>query len=239
MPQGSYVTDDTLGKVDDEVRSDETVQYIAKGNSLDAKYQGSTTSYNNTKGWPRMVATDQRVFYKVPKVFNTKVESVEYSNLSAADLGSSGLSGTEIKLRTVRGKTYTFKADEPGDAELEEMVEFIREQISNQSGPETQSASSDTTSPSSTTASQSTTSSSDRADLHKTESCVECGESVSEGIERCPNCGYNPDAHNKWRAIHSVLAGVSFITIIGIPLAVWFYLKAKGHRKKVKAGVTG
>ena len=31
MPQGNYVTDETIGKVENEVWNDESVQYIAKG----------------------------------------------------------------------------------------------------------------------------------------------------------------------------------------------------------------
>jgi hypothetical protein len=227
MPQGSYVTDETIGKVDDEVRSDETVQYIAKGNSLDAKYQGSTTSYNNTKGWPRAVATDQRVFFKVPKVLNTKVESVRYNELSAADIGSSGLSGTEMKLRTIQGKTFVFKADEPGEAELKEMIEFIRGQITGQPEPE-----SNTSSTTNTTTSATTSSSSERADLHKTESCIECNEGVSEGVTRCPHCGYNPSDHKKWVYIHGLLC----CTVILFPIS---FFKARAHGKKARKGVTG
>lgn len=126
MAKGSYVSDKRIGKVVDEVWADETVEFIAKGNNVKAKYQGSTTSFDHTKGWPRLVATNQRVFIKVPKLLKTKVESVDYDDLSAADLGSSGLTGTQLKLRTIQGKTYIFRADEPGDAELEQMVDFIR-----------------------------------------------------------------------------------------------------------------
>ena len=230
MSEGSYVTEERIGKIDDELRDNETVQYIAKGNSLDAKYQGSTTNYNNTKGWPRLVATDKRVFFKVPKVLNTKVESVEYNELSGADLGSSGLSGTEIKLRTIQGKTFVFKADEPGDVELEELVDFIREQITDQPEAESQTTS---------TTSTNTGSSSDRAELHKTESCVECGESVSEGISRCPNCGFNPGEHKKRFYIHALLAGISGATLVGLVIVPFFVWKSRKHRKKYKQGVTG
>lgn len=222
MSQGSYVTQERIGKIDDELWDDETVQYIARGNSVKAKFQGSTTSFDNTKGWPRLVATDQRVFFKVPKVFNTKVESVDYNDLSAADLGSSGMSGTQIKLRTIRGKTYVFKADEPGDVELEEMVDFIREQITDQPEPKSDTSSTTTT----------TSSATDQADLHKTESCIECGEGVSEGVSRCPHCGYNPGDHKKWMYIHVLLSA----TIILFPIS---FFKARAHGKKARKGVTG
>ncbi|WP_436900244.1 PH domain-containing protein [Halovenus halobia] len=217
MPQGNYVTDDTLGKVESEVWSDETVNYIAKGSgNVKAKFQGSTSKLSSTKGWPRMVATDQRVFIKIPQITGSKVEEVQYEDLSAADIGSSGLTGTQIKLRTIRGKTYTFKADEPGDAELEEMVDYIREQISNHQ-PAEQATSSG---------------SANRADLHKTESCVECGEGVSEGVSRCPHCGFNPSDHKKWRWIHVALC----MTVVLIPISL---PKARAHAKKAKGGVTG
>jgi hypothetical protein len=168
-------------------------------------------------------------------VFNTKVESVEYSDLSAADRGSSGLSGTEIKLRTVQGKTFVFKADEPGEAELEEMVEFIRGQITNQSSPEPDSPS--TTSPSSSATR--TTSTDDRAELHKTESCVECGESVNEGVSRCPNCGYDPSNIKSKQRKNSLIGGILCATIIGIPLGILYIRRARKQAKKAKRGVTG
>lgn len=227
MAQGNYVTDKRIGKVDSEIWDEETVQFIAKGNDVKAKYQGSTTNFDNTKGWPRLVATDQRVFIKVPKLLNTKVESIGYDDLSAADLGGSGITGTEIKLRTIQGKTYTFRADEPDDTEIEEMVEFIRSRITGEQQTEP--------SPSSTASSTSP----DRAELHKTESCVECGESVSDGVNRCPHCSYDPEAHRKWWWIHTLLIGLLWATIIGIPFSIIPFLKSRKHSKKYKQGVSG
>ncbi|MFT4883554.1 MAG: ribosomal protein L37E [Natronomonas sp.] len=79
-------------------------------------------------------------------------------------------------------------------------------------------------------------SSSDRADLHKTESCIRCGESVSEDATRCSNCGYDAADHEKRALIHLVLGTVSFPTIIGPVVFGW---KAGGHWKKHKRGITG
>ncbi|KOX94867.1 hypothetical protein AMS69_03125 [Haloarcula rubripromontorii] len=221
MPEGNYVTNKTVSKVEDELRADEEVQYLARGNKVEQSYRGSTEKLGYLRGRPWLVVTDQRVFLKIPKAMSSHVDSFEYDELAGADLGNSGMTGTRVKFRTVQGKDYSFRADKPEDTELEMMVEFMREQASGQR---------------STGAAPS---GSHSADLHQTESCIECGQGVSEGVSRCPNCGFNPAAHNKWRAIHSVLAGFSFITIVGIPLAIWFYLKAKSHRKKVKGGVTG
>jgi len=226
MSQGGYVTDETIGKVNDEVWGDESVQYIAKGSgNVTESFQGSTTKHSSTKGWPRMVATDRRVFIKIPQLTGSKAESVDYEDLSAADVGSSGLTGTQIKLRTVRGKTYSFKADEPGDAELEEMVDYLRGQISNQQTTDSESPSTHTSS-----------STADRADLHKTASCVECGEAVSEGVSRCSNCGYAPSEHKKWALVHLILGTFSAPTVVGPFVFGW---KMAGHWKKYKRGVTG
>lgn len=233
MAIGNYVTEKQIGKVEDIFWDDEQVEFIAKGNNVTAKYQGSTESFDNTKGWPRMVATDQRVFIKVPKLLNTKVESLGFDELSAADTGSSGLTGTEIKLRTVRGKTYIFKADEPGEAEIEEMVNYIRDQLTGEKPSETDNSnfeSNSTTQMSSGTA---------RSAARKTESCVKCGESVSDGVSRCSNCGYNPGEHRKWLYIHLVLTAVLILTVVGIPLGIFTYLKARKHNKLYKRGVTG
>ena len=227
MPQGSYVTDETIGKVDSEVWSDESVQYITKGSgNVKESFQGSTTKHSSTKGWPRMVATDQRVFIKIPQLTGSTVESVNYQDLSAADIGSSGLTGTQMKLRTIRGKSYTFKADEPGDAELEEMMDYIREQISNhqpaeQATPSTGSASTN------------------RADLHKTASCIECGEGVNEGATRCPNCGYDPSDYKSKQRKNSLIGGLLCATIIGIPLGALYIRRARKQGKKAKRGLTG
>ena len=230
MAQGSYVTDKRIGKVDDELWDDEAVEFIARGNDVKSKYQGSETSYDNTKGWPRLVATDQRVFIKVPKLLNTKVESIDYSDLSAADIGSSGITGTQIKLRTIQGKTYIFRADEPDNPELEQMVDFIRSQITGEQQTKSEPSASTTTT---------STSFPDRAELHQTESCVECGESVSDGVSRCPNCGFNPSKHKTWFYIHVVLSGVSAATIIGILILPFFIWKARKHRQKYRGGVAG
>jgi hypothetical protein len=228
MPQGSYVTDETIGKVEDELRPDEEVQYIARGNDVKVKYRGSSESLDYIRGRPRLVVTDQRVFIKVPKFINTHVESFEYDQLTGADLGNSGMSGTRVKFRTVQGKDYSFRADKPEDTELEMMAEFMRERVS---GQQTAQSETDSTPTGSSTA--------DRDDLHKAQSCVECGESVSEGVERCPNCGYNPGEHKKWFYIHALLAGVSGATIVGLLIAPFFWIKGRKHRKKYKRGVTG
>jgi hypothetical protein len=227
MVQGSYVTDETIGKVDDEVWSDESVQYIAKGSgNVVESFQGSTTKHASTKGWPRIVATNQRVFIKTPQFTGSTVESVDYQDLTAADIGSSGLTGTEMKLRTFRGKTYTFNADEPGDAELEEMMNYIRKQISNDQPAEESTSSTDSAS-------------ANRADLHKADSCVECGESVNEGVSRCSNCGYDPaDYKEKFRK-NFLIGTVLCSTVIGIPLGILYLRRAFKQAGKAKKGVTG
>ena len=228
MPQGNYVTDETIGKVDGELRADEEVQYLARGNDVEVSYRGSTDNLNYLRGRPRLVATDQRVFLKVPKTMSNRVDSFEYDELAGADLGNSGLSGTRVKFRTVQGKDYSFRADKPDGAELEQMVEFMREQASGQQSTQSETGSTPTAS-----------STADRADLHKTESCVECGEGVSEGVSRCPNCGYDPGDHKTWFYIHALLAGLVSITIVGLLIAPVFWWKGRKHRKKYKRGVTG
>lgn len=227
MAQGSYVTEKSVGKVEDVLRSDEEVQFIAKGNKVKVKFQGSTDGINHTRGWPRLVATDRRVFIKVPRFIFTKVESVPYTDLSAANTGSSGLTGTEIKLRTVEGKTLIFRATDPNDSELKQLIDYLHNQITSGQGSE------DIETPSTGTTPQ------QQEDLRQTETCIECNQSVSGGVNRCPNCGFNPAEHKKWMYLHSVLAGVSAMTIIGLIIAPVFLKKARGHGKKYRGGVTG
>lgn len=229
MSQGSYVNEKRIGKVDDELWSDETVEFIAKGNGVKVKYQNTSDSLDHTKGWPRLVATDRRVFIKVPKLISTKIESVDYEDLSAADLGSSGITGTQIKLRTNAGKTYIFKADEPDDTELRQMVDFIQSKITGEPQSEGEQSSTATPSPSPT----------DTDQLSKTESCVECGEGVSDGVARCPNCGFDPSDHKTWFWIHVFLTGLLWATLVGIPFSIITILKGRKHRQKYSGGVTG
>ncbi|MDS0280562.1 PH domain-containing protein [Haloarcula onubensis] len=221
MPQGSYVTDKTIGKVEDEVRADEEVQFIARGNDVEVSYRGSTDNLNYIRGRPRLVVTDQRVFLKIPKTIGTNVESFEYDEIAGADLGNSGLTGTRVKFRTVQGKDYSFRADKPDDSELEMMVEFMREQASGER-PQTSGSAGSTP-----------------ADFHQTESCIECGEGVNEGVSRCPNCGYDPSDYKSKQRKNSLIGGILCATIIGIPLGILYIRRARKQGKKAKRGVTG
>lgn len=221
MSKGNYVSDETVGKVDGELRPEEEVQYIARGNKVEQSYRGSTESIDFLKGRPWLVATDQRVVLKIPKIMSSRIESFEYDELAGADLGNSGMTGTRVKFRTIQGKDYSFRADKPDDTELEMMTEFMRERVDGQQAPESDTGTTTTAS-----------SSSNRADLHKTESCIECGEGVSADVSRCPHCGYDPSDHKTWLYIHVLLSG----TIVLLPIS---FFKARAHAKKARKGVTG
>jgi ribosomal protein L37E len=70
--------------------------------------------------------------------------------------------------------------------------------------------------------------------------CRKCAEVVQkEDISKCPYCGFTPAAHKKWRTINGILFFVTLFSLIGIPLAVIFFRKARGHYKELEKGVTG
>jgi hypothetical protein len=218
MTRGSYVTPATTGKVEDELRADEEVQFIARGNKIERSYRGSTETLGYLRGRPWLVATGRRVFLKIPKAMSNDIDSFAYDELAGADLGNGGLTGTRVEFRTVRGEDYSFRADKPAAPELEMMAEFVRERASGQQSPgDAPPASADPT-------------------RHQTQSCRECGGGVNEDVSRCPNCGFAPADHKKWALIHLLLGTVSAPTVVG-PLL--FGLKMASHWRKYRRGVTG
>lgn len=65
--------------------------------------------------------------------------------------------------------------------------------------------------------------------------CQQCRESVSESASACPHCGYKPGkSHRRWSWVHFVLMIISFLSVIGFPLGLIFFWKARKHKKAAK-----
>jgi len=68
--------------------------------------------------------------------------------------------------------------------------------------------------------------------------CRQCrSELQSADVGRCPHCGYDPSSHKSKQTKYAVLAGLFTVTIIGIPVAAIFIVKARKHGIKARKGV--
>lgn len=224
MPTGNYVTDKTIAKVEDQIRSGEEVKFLARGNKVYESYQGSKDSIDYVKGKPRLAVTDSRLFIKIPKIMNSKILSYDFSEIGGMDIGDSGMTGTVVNFRTSGGKDYTFRADKPEEVELKQLAEYVRSQLSQTDATPNQNTNSQNNQ------SDMSTPTAQNADSRKTASCVECGAAVGEHASQCPNCGYDGPEHMKWLIIHLVLAIVTIPTLVGPVIFGW---KVGTHFKKL------
>lgn len=71
--------------------------------------------------------------------------------------------------------------------------------------------------------------------------CRKCREPVQYGARKCPHCGHNAAARGFFaRAAvgwYSPAKWVCYLSIIGIPIGLWFRRKQKRHQKKNEQGV--
>lgn len=70
--------------------------------------------------------------------------------------------------------------------------------------------------------------------------CERCYEPVQYGARKCQHCGHSVMAKNEARQVganlHSIAKWICYLTIIGIPLGLWF---RRGERKRAAAKDAG
>lgn len=65
--------------------------------------------------------------------------------------------------------------------------------------------------------------------------CEECRSEISAEATTCPECQYEPAAaHRKYRSRQALLASLCFFTVIGAPLGIFLFWRARKHGKKAK-----
>lgn len=71
--------------------------------------------------------------------------------------------------------------------------------------------------------------------------CRKCKEPVEFGARKCPHCGHNTAVRG---GVHRAVVGwyspakwVCYLSIIGIPLGLWFRRKQKHHKKADESGI--
>jgi hypothetical protein len=70
--------------------------------------------------------------------------------------------------------------------------------------------------------------------------CKMCGSEVANpDARRCPSCGYDARVHRKWEVIHGFLSFVFIVSVIGIPVGIYTFLKSRRHLRERKAGISG
>lgn len=228
--RGEYVTEERIDKIRDFLEEGEFVHFLTRGSTIEEKVPGSNDSSTGTKGWVRAAITDRRVVVKIPKLTGSDKRMIPYEELIGVEV-TFNLMKKVLSLQTPN-KSYHIKADEPGKSEFRDIEDFIKRKIRQQSNPEEQA--------------QSTTDSPRTIDPHgetrsagiTTGLCKECGSQVSKNANRCPECGWSPNEHKKWVAIHAVLALLFSFTLIGIPVGLYAGWKAGSHYKAAKKSLT-
>lgn len=145
-PQGEYVTEERVAKLDGILDEGESVHYLTKGSKVTVKGDGSGFGGNDketkagTKGKVRAAFTDGRVAIKIPQLTGSDEQTIPYDTVTSVDLDS-GLVTKELKLQT-EGYSYEIKVEDPGKEECRDITKFVRERRSSE-GDQTVVAESD------------------------------------------------------------------------------------------------
>lgn len=132
-PQGEYVTEKRVAKLDGILDEGENVHYLTKGSKVTVKGEGSgfggdTETKAGTKGKVRAAFTDKRIAIKIPQLTGSDEQTIPYDTITSVDLDT-GLVTKEIKLQT-EGYSYEIKVEEPGKDECRDVTKFVREKRS-------------------------------------------------------------------------------------------------------------
>lgn len=137
-PQGEYITEKRLRKIDSALEDGESVHYMTAGSTIDAEGDGAGQSLfgddrsrkSGTTGFVRTAFTDDRVVIKIPQVTGNDRRIVPYNNITSVDVDT-GLVKKRISLQT-KGHTYHIEVDKPGKDECREICSFVREKMREQ-----------------------------------------------------------------------------------------------------------
>lgn len=71
--------------------------------------------------------------------------------------------------------------------------------------------------------------------------CRKCREPVQYGARKCPHCGHNAAARGQFSRITANFYGpakwICYLSIVGIPIGLYYRRKQKKHRKQHERGV--
>lgn len=142
-PQGEYVTEKRVGKIEDVLEDGEPVHYLIRCNKFETRGAGAGGVFGSmnsdvetgSKGYVRAAFTDNRVVVKIPQLMGNDERSIPYDTISTAQFDK-GMMKSKITLQTA-GAAYEIYGVKPGKDELREALKFVREKIKEAKQPDT------------------------------------------------------------------------------------------------------